>query len=431
MSGVTMMNFGYGIFTRQSARSFEDTLSALERTLAARRVRVFARIDHSGEAARVGLAMLPTQLFIIGNPLTGTPIMVSAPSAALDLPIRLLVAADATGHTSVSYDTVEYLEARHGFSRDLGRNLAVADGIIAEALGLPLEHANHHKEHHMTIASTREQTHHSITVGDGTELYYKDWGSGQPVIFSHGWPLNADAWEDQMFFLASRGYRCIAHDRRGHGRSSQPWAGNDMDTYADDLAALVEALDVDDAVHVGHSTGGGEVARYIGRHGTKRVAKAVLISAIPPLMLKTPTNPAGSPVEVFDHLRASVQADRSQFWKDLSAPFYGANRPGAKVSQGLRDSFWAQGMQAGYKAAYDCIKVFSETDQTEDLKSFDVPTLILHGDDDQIVPIAAAAMQSSKLVKGAVLKVYNGAPHGMPSTHKDQVNADLLAFIRG
>jgi non-heme chloroperoxidase len=286
------------------------------------------------------------------------------------------------------------------------------------------------KEQHMTIASTQEMTDHSITVSDGTEIYYKDWGSGQPVIFSHGWPLNADAWEDQMFFLASRGYRCIAHDRRGHGRSSQPWTGNDMDTYADDLAALVEALGVDDAVHVGHSTGGGEVARYIARHGTQRVAKAVLISAIPPLMLKTPANPGGLPIEVFDQLRASVQADRSQFWKDLSAPFYGANRPGAKVSQGLRDSFWAQGMQASFKAAYDCIKVFSETDQTEDLKRFDVPTLILHGDDDQIVPISAAAMQSSKLVKGAVLKIYKGAPHGMPSTHKDQVNEDLLAFIR-
>jgi non-heme chloroperoxidase len=282
----------------------------------------------------------------------------------------------------------------------------------------------------MTVASTREKTHHSITVNDGTELYYKDWGRGEPVIFSHGWPLSADAWEDQMFFLASRGYRCIAHDRRGHGRSSQPWTGNDMDTYADDLAALVDALGIGAAVHVGHSTGGGEVARYIARHGTKRVAKAVLISAIPPLMLRTPANPAGSPIEVFDQLRAAVQADRSQFWRDLSAPFYGANRPGAKVSQGLRDSFWAQGMQAGFNAAYDCIKVFSETDQTEDLRRFDVPTLIVHGDDDQIVPIGAAAMQSSKLVTGARLKVYKGAPHGLPSTHKDQVNEDLLAFIR-
>ena len=282
----------------------------------------------------------------------------------------------------------------------------------------------------MTLANTQEKTHHTITTADGTEIFYKDWGTGQPVVFSHGWPLSADAWEDQMFFLASRGYRCIAHDRRGHGRSSQPWHGNDMDTYADDLAALVEALDLTNAVHVGHSTGGGEVARYLGRHGTKRVAKAVLISAIPPLMLKTATNPGGLPIDVFDQLRASVQADRSQFWKDLSGPFYGANRPGAKVSQGLRDSFWAQGMQAGFNAAYDCIKVFSETDQTEDLKRIDVPTLIMHGDDDQIVPIGAAAMQSSKIVKNATLKVYKGAPHGMPSTLKDQINTDLLSFIK-
>jgi non-heme chloroperoxidase len=282
----------------------------------------------------------------------------------------------------------------------------------------------------MTIPATRERTHHSITTTDGTEIYFKDWGTGQPIVFSHGWPLSADAWDDQMLFLASRGYRCVAHDRRGHGRSSQPWNGNDMDTYADDLAALVEALDLRDAVHVGHSTGGGEVARYIGRHGTKRVAKAVLISAIPPLMLKTPANPGGLPIEAFDQLRAAVQADRSQFFKDLSAPFYGANRPGATVSQGLRDSFWAQGMQAGIKAAYDCIKVFSETDQTEDLKRFDVPTLIMHGDDDQIVPIGASAMQSSKIVKGATLKIYKGAPHGMPSTLKDEINADLLAFIQ-
>jgi non-heme chloroperoxidase len=232
-----------------------------------------------------------------------------------------------------------------------------------------------------------------------------------------------------MFFLASRGYRCVAHDRRGHGRSSQPWNGNDMDTYADDLAALVEALDLTNAVHVGHSTGGGEVARYIARHGTKRVAKAVLVGAIPPLMVKTPANPEGLPIEAFDQMRAAVEADRSQFWKDLAIPFYGANRPGATVSQGLRDAFWAQGMQAGFPAAYDCIEVFSETDQTEDLKRIDVPTLIMHGDDDQIVPIGASAMQSSKLVKGATLKVYKGAPHGMPSTLKNQINADLLAFI--
>jgi non-heme chloroperoxidase len=270
----------------------------------------------------------------------------------------------------------------------------------------------------------------TIITKDGTQIYYNDWGSGQPVVFSHGWPLSADAFEDQMFYLASRGYRCIAHDRRGHGRSSQPWTGNDLDTYADDLAELVKSLDLNDAIHVGHSTGGGEVARYIGRHGTKRVAKAVLIGAICPLMLKTPANPEGTPIDAFNQIRAGVQGDRSQLWRDLSMPFYGYNRPGAKISEGVRESFWMQGMMAGFPAAYFCIKAFSETDTTEDLKKFDIPTLILHGDDDQIVPIAASAMRSSELVKSATLKVFKGAPHGMCTTHKNQVNEELLAFIK-
>jgi non-heme chloroperoxidase len=270
----------------------------------------------------------------------------------------------------------------------------------------------------------------TITTKDGTQIYYKDWGAGQPVVFSHGWPLNSDSWEAQMMFIASAGYRCIAHDRRGHGRSSQPWKGNDMDTYADDLAELIEKLDLKNAVLIGFSAGGGEVARYIGRHGTKRLAKAALISAVPPLMLKTAANPGGLPIEKFDEIRKGTSADRSQLYIDIaSGPFFGANRPGAKVSQGMIDTFWHQGVMAGHKNTFDCIKAFSETDFTEDLKKFDVPTLIIHGDDDQIVPIGAAALQSSKLVKGAILKIYAGAPHGLAETHKDKLNADLLAFL--
>jgi non-heme chloroperoxidase len=273
-----------------------------------------------------------------------------------------------------------------------------------------------------------------VTVGKengaNIDIYYKDWGTGQPVVFSHGWPLSADAFEDQMFFLTERGYRCIAHDRRGHGRSSQPWSGNDMDTYADDLAKLVEALSLKDAVHVGHSTGGGEVARYITRHGSKRVAKAVLIGAVPPLMLKTDKNPGGLPRKVFDDIRGGVIGDRSKFFKNLAVPFYGYNRSGAKVSAGVQESFWLQGMLCGFPAAYFCIKAFSETDQYEDLKRIDVPTLVVQGDDDQIVPFDNAGKLQAKLIKNAQLKVYKGAPHGLCTTEKEKVNADLLAFIK-
>lgn len=271
----------------------------------------------------------------------------------------------------------------------------------------------------------------TITTKDGTQIYYKDWGSGLPVVFSHGWPLNADAWESQMVFLASHGYRCIAHDRRGHGRSGQPWNGNDMDTYADDLAELLNALELKGAMLIGHSAGGGEVARYVGRHGTARVAKAVLLSAVPPLMLKTKADPGGLPMSAFDTIRAGVGADRSQFFKDLTTPFFGANRKGHKVSQGMQDAFWLRGMQAGLKNVLDCIKAFSETDFSEDLKKFDVPTLIIHGDDDQIVPMAASATLSAKLVKNAILKIYPGGSHGLADTEKDKLNADLLAFLKG
>ena len=269
-----------------------------------------------------------------------------------------------------------------------------------------------------------------VSTKDNVEIFFKDWGRGQPVLFSHGWPLTADAWDDAMMFVADHGYRGIAHDRRGGGRSSQPWDGNDLDTYADDLAAVIEHLDLTDIVLVGHSTGGGEITRYVGRHGTSRVAKMVLVGAIPPLMLKTDKNPEGLPIEVFDNLRKGLSADRSQFYEDFSAPFYGANRPGSTVSQGLRDQFWEQSMTCGLKGAYDCIKAFSETDLTMDLESIDVPTLIIHGDDDQVVPFADAAGKSSKIVKGAQLKVYEGAPHGLTSTRKDQFQADLLTFLQ-
>ncbi|MFD3682235.1 alpha/beta fold hydrolase [Streptomyces sp. NPDC058613] len=270
----------------------------------------------------------------------------------------------------------------------------------------------------------------TFTTSDGTDIFYKDWGQGRPVVFSHGWPLNADAWDGQLRLVAENGFRGVAHDRRGHGRSAQPWQGNDMDTYADDLAELLEHLDLRDAVLVGHSTGGGEVARYIGRHGTDRVAKVVLLGAVPPLMLRTEANPDGLPLEVFDGIREGVRLDRSEFYRTLSEPFYGANRPGSNVSQGARDAFWLMGMQAGLKAAYDCVAQFSATDFTEDLGRIDVPTLIAHGDDDQIVPIGASARKSATLVKDSVLKVYPGAPHGLTGDFEQAFNADLLDFIR-
>jgi non-heme chloroperoxidase len=285
-------------------------------------------------------------------------------------------------------------------------------------------------EAHTMSTLVAEHTTSTVTTKDGTQIYYKDWGKGPVVTFSHGWPLNADMWDGQMFFLAQNGFRVVAHDRRGHGRSSQASSGNDMNGYADDLAAVIEALDLKEATLVGHSTGGGEVARYIGRHGTRRVAKAVLIAAVPPLMLKTSANPEGLPIEVFDGIRASLMKDRSQAYRDFAVPFYGANRPGTKISQGILDQFWTWSMQSGLKNAYESIKAFSETDFTDDLKKFDIPTLVLHGEDDQIVPVKDSAKKSAQLIKGAKEIYYPGAPHGITATHQDQINTELLAFLR-
>jgi non-heme chloroperoxidase len=313
------------------------------------------------------------------------------------------------------------------------RQLLAGSLTILAAAALPIGAFTHGGESGNSGFQNHTKGEHSmatITTKDGTTIFYKDWGKGQPIVFSHGWPLSSDDWDAQMLFFGQHGYRVIAHDRRGHGRSTQTWDGNDMDTYADDLAQLTEKLDLRDAIHVGHSTGGGEVARYIGRHGSKRVAKAALIGAVPPIMLKTASNPGGLPMEVFDSIRAGVANNRPQFYKDITLPFYGYNRSGAKVSEGIREHWWLQGMMGGVKAHYDCIKAFSETDFTEDLKKIDVPTLILHGDDDQIVPIADSALLSAKLVKNSTLKVYPGLPHGMCATNPDEINADLLAFFQ-
>src|SRR6202043_2199507 len=337
--------------------------------------------------------------------------------------------------TSRQADSQVTYQGNHENVDGLRRNILIGGAAIVATMGLPTPALAVHSEAANAPASHKnnqgEGHVNTATTKDGTKIYFKDWGTGQPVVFSHGWPLTADAWDAQMLFLGEKGYSVIAYDRRGHGRSSQPWNGNEMDTYADDLATLIETLDLKNVTLVGHSTGGGEVARDIGRHGSKRVSKAVLIASVPPLMLKTKNNPGGLPISVFDQIRAGVVADRSQFFKDLSLPFYGYNKPGAKISQGVRDSFWLQGMQASIKGVYDCIKAFSETDFTDDLKRIDVPTLILQGDADQIVPIDDASRLSAKIVKHSTLKVYPGAPHGMCTTHADQVNADLLAFLKG